>query len=179
MRYDHKGKYDEYKDHHHNDGGRFFKRGDIQLVLLNLLVEKPMYGYEMIKVLEEKSSGFYKPSPGSIYPTLQMLEDKGFVEMINDEQKKTYKINDEGRAYLEENKENELSKGDIFSKIKHRRCDHTKIEDDEIRRKIKKVTHLLFDAGHNSMKTPDIRKDFIFFLEKSVEELKKFVQKDL
>ncbi|HJT59495.1 MAG TPA: PadR family transcriptional regulator, partial [Ktedonobacteraceae bacterium] len=57
------------------EGGRFFGRGDMKFALLQLLQERPMHGYEMMKALEEKSGGFYTPSPGSIYPTLQMLED--------------------------------------------------------------------------------------------------------
>jgi len=61
------------------EGGRFFGRGDIKFVLLELLQERPMHGYEMMKALEEKTGGFYTPSPGSIYPTLQMLEDGGMV----------------------------------------------------------------------------------------------------
>src|SRR6266702_4307080 len=64
---------------HGGFGPRFFGLGDIKFALLELLQERPMYGYEMMKALEEKSAGFYTPSPGSIYPTLQMLEDRGFV----------------------------------------------------------------------------------------------------
>src|SRR5207237_10477792 len=60
-------------------GRRFFGRGDLKFALLELLRERPMHGYEMMKALEERSGGFYVPSPGSIYPTLQMLEDRGLV----------------------------------------------------------------------------------------------------
>ena len=59
------------------EGGRFFGRGDMKFALLELLQERPMHGYEMMKALAEKSGGFYTPSPGSIYPTLQMLEEGG------------------------------------------------------------------------------------------------------
>src|SRR6266516_4862688 len=58
------------------EGHRFFGRGDVKYALLELLRERPMHGYEMIKALEEKSGGFYTPSAGTIYPTLQMLEDR-------------------------------------------------------------------------------------------------------
>src|SRR5579872_5696222 len=61
------------------EGGRFFGRGDMKFALLWLVQERPMHGYEMIKALEERSGGLYSPSPGSIYPTLQMLEEGGFV----------------------------------------------------------------------------------------------------
>src|SRR5260370_42392119 len=57
------------------EGGRFFGRGDVKFALLDLLLKRPMYGYEMIKALEERSGGFYSTRPGSIYPTLQLFED--------------------------------------------------------------------------------------------------------
>lgn len=87
------------------EGGRFFGRGDMKYALLSLLGERPMYGYEMIKALEEKSGGFYSPSPGSIYPTLQMLEERGFVTAEEVEGKKVYSITETGRAMLNEHQE--------------------------------------------------------------------------
>jgi DNA-binding PadR family transcriptional regulator len=84
------------------EGGRFFGRGDMKFALLQLLQEHPMHGYEMMKALEEKSGGFYTPSPGSIYPTLQMLEDRGFVTSNEVEGKRVYSITDAGRSLLTE-----------------------------------------------------------------------------
>lgn len=66
-----------------------------------------MHGYEMMKALEEKSGGFYTPSPGSIYPTLQMLEDRAFVTVQEVEGKKVYHITDAGRALLAERQQSE------------------------------------------------------------------------
>ena len=85
-----------------SEGGRFFGRGDVKFALLQLLQERPMHGYEMMKALEEKSGGFYTPSPGSIYPTLQMLEDRGFVTSNEVEGKRVYSITDTGRSLLTE-----------------------------------------------------------------------------
>ncbi|MDQ6661579.1 MAG: PadR family transcriptional regulator, partial [Chloroflexota bacterium] len=84
---------------------RFFGRGDLKFALLELIQERPMHGYEMIKALEEKSGGFYVPSAGSIYPTLQMLEDRSFVTVNEVEGKKVYSITDAGRAFLAEHRE--------------------------------------------------------------------------
>ncbi len=89
------------------EGGRFFGRGDMKFALLWLLQERPMHGYEMIKVLEERSGGLYSPSPGSIYPTLQMLEEGGFVSSNEVEGKKVYTITDAGRALLAGSPRNE------------------------------------------------------------------------
>ncbi len=84
------------------EGGRFFGRGDVKFALLDLLQERPMHGYEMMKALEERSGGFYAPSAGSIYPTLQMLEDRELVTVQEDGGKKVYKITDAGRMLLTE-----------------------------------------------------------------------------
>ena len=81
---------------------RLFGRGDIKFLLLELLIERPKHGYEMIKELEGRSAGFYAPSPGSVYPTLQMLEDRGYVRSTTENGKRTYAITDEGRVYLHE-----------------------------------------------------------------------------
>ncbi len=87
------------------EGQRFFGRGDMKYALLSLLQERPMHGYEMMKALEERSSGFYVPSAGSIYPTLQMLEDRGLVTVSEVEGKKIYSITEAGRAFLAERKQ--------------------------------------------------------------------------
>lgn len=82
---------------------RFFDRGDLKYVILRLLKGKPMHGYEVMRALEEESGGWYKASAGSVYPTLQMLEDQGFVTALEEDGKKTYSITDAGRAHLDEN----------------------------------------------------------------------------
>lgn len=80
--------------------GKFFERGDMKYMILSLLQDKPKHGYEIIKDLEQQFGGFYSPSPGSIYPTLQMLEDLGYVTSTSQDGKRTYNITDEGRAFL-------------------------------------------------------------------------------
>jgi DNA-binding PadR family transcriptional regulator len=84
-------------------GGRMFDQGDLKLVILRLLDEKPRHGYEIIKELEERSGGRYTPSAGSVYPTLTMLEDLGYAVATPEEGgKKVYTITDAGRAHLAE-----------------------------------------------------------------------------
>jgi DNA-binding PadR family transcriptional regulator len=85
-------------------GERLFGRGDLKYVILELLKDQPRHGYDIIRALEERMRGYYRPSPGSVYPTLQMLEDLGYVTSSQQEGKKTYTITDEGRRYLEEQK---------------------------------------------------------------------------
>ncbi|OMF23423.1 hypothetical protein BK133_24335 [Paenibacillus sp. FSL H8-0548] len=87
-------------------GRRYFSRGGVKYALLELLEKESMHGYQMMKALEEQSGGTYKPSAGSIYPTLQMLRDQGFVESSKQDGKKVFEITDNGRVYLFEEKEN-------------------------------------------------------------------------
>ncbi|MDP2916916.1 MAG: PadR family transcriptional regulator [Dehalococcoidia bacterium] len=94
-----------WRKFHLGEGGHpFFGRGDVKFIILDLLKDKPKHGYEIMKDMEAKGSGFYAPSPGSIYPTLQMLEDMGYVASKPDGGKKVYEITDEGRKYLDENR---------------------------------------------------------------------------
>jgi DNA-binding PadR family transcriptional regulator len=79
-----------------------FERGYLKYALLDLLQERPKHGYEMMKDLEERMGGFYAPSAGAIYPTLQMLEDRGWATAETLEGKKVYTITDEGRHALVE-----------------------------------------------------------------------------
>lgn len=85
--------------------GRVFEKGDLKYVILGLLKDKPSHGYEVIRALEERFRGFYSPSPGSVYPTLQMLEDMGYVTSTQQDGKKVYTVTDEGRKFLEENRQ--------------------------------------------------------------------------
>jgi len=84
---------------------RPFRRGDFKYILLQYLKDKPSYGYEIIQALQERFHSFYIPSPGTVYPTLQMLEEMGYVTATQQEDKRVYTITDEGRRFLDEQKE--------------------------------------------------------------------------
>lgn len=85
-----------------SNGGRRFGRGDLKYVILDLLQDGPSHGYDIIKAIEERFHGFYTPSAGSVYPTLQLLEDQGYVTSTQEDGKRVYVITDEGRAFLKE-----------------------------------------------------------------------------
>ena len=85
--------------------GRLLAHGDLRLIALALIAEQPRHGYEIIKLLEEKTSDWYSPSPGIVYPTLTYLEDVGYVTVQTEGSKKLYSITDEGRAHLEQNRD--------------------------------------------------------------------------
>ncbi len=87
-------------------GRRMFDGGELRLVLLKLIADEPRHGYELIRAIEELTGGDYAPSPGVVYPTLTLLEEMGFIEeQANEEKRKRYAATDEGRAHLEENRE--------------------------------------------------------------------------
>lgn len=79
---------------------RFFGAGEVRLALLSLLESEPKHGYQLMKDLEDRSGAFYRASPGTIYPTLQLLEDEGLVVSEAMEGKRVYRITEAGRAEL-------------------------------------------------------------------------------
>jgi DNA-binding PadR family transcriptional regulator len=91
-----------------------FDRGDLRYLILKLLAERPMHGYEVMQELAKESGGVYTPSPGSVYPVLQMLEDQGLVESEEREGKRVYRITEAGRAFLSENSERVE---DVFDRV--------------------------------------------------------------
>jgi len=86
-------------------GGRVFDHGDLRLLILQLIAEKPRHGYELIKAIEEQLGGSYSPSPGVVYPTLTMLEELGYATVAPGEGgKKLYTVTPEGTAFLDANR---------------------------------------------------------------------------
>ena len=85
--------------------GRRAQRGDIRTAVLAVLDEEPRHGYEVITELETRSGGRWRPSPGSIYPTLQMFEDKGLVTGEDRDGKRVFSLTDEGRKVLHERRD--------------------------------------------------------------------------
>jgi DNA-binding PadR family transcriptional regulator len=80
----------------------FFEAGEVRLALLSLLADGPRHGYELMKEIEARSGGVYRTSAGTVYPTLQQLEDEGLVTSQSDGGKRVYSITDKGRSELEE-----------------------------------------------------------------------------
>jgi DNA-binding PadR family transcriptional regulator len=84
--------------------GRMLASGDVRLVSLYLIEQQPRHGYDLIKAIEERSGGFYAPSPGVVYPALTFLEEAGYVTSAADGNKKLYTITDSGRSHLADNR---------------------------------------------------------------------------
>ncbi|TPK72480.1 PadR family transcriptional regulator [Mesorhizobium sp. B2-3-3] len=85
--------------------GRMLADGDLKLITLSLLAEAPRHGYDIIKALEERTSGIYSPSPGVVYPTLTFLEEAGYAVSSSEGNKKVFSITEAGQAHLADNRE--------------------------------------------------------------------------
>jgi DNA-binding PadR family transcriptional regulator len=85
--------------------GRMLADGDLKLITLSLLAEAPRHGYDIIKALEERTSGIYSPSPGVVYPTLTFLEEAGYAASAAEGNKKVFSITEAGQAHLADNRE--------------------------------------------------------------------------
>ncbi|MFI1017679.1 PadR family transcriptional regulator [Streptomyces sp. NPDC020965] len=85
----------------HGGGRGRARRGDVRASILALLTDRPMHGYEMIREIGERSGGAWKPSPGSVYPTLQLLEDEGLITSASEGGKKLFTLTESGRAEAE------------------------------------------------------------------------------
>jgi DNA-binding PadR family transcriptional regulator len=149
-------------------GQRFFGRGDVKYALLELLQERPMHGYEMMKALEERCGGFYVASAGTIYPTLQMLEDRGLITSSQTDGKKIYSITEVGRAFLgERNKEEESSRRHGFGPSKH----WNDPEMQALRSEAMEVTRLFVIAGRMSLHNPEKTALLRTIIERTRKEL--------
>jgi DNA-binding PadR family transcriptional regulator len=76
-------------------------RGDVRIAILHLLAEEPMHGYQIMQELTERSGGMWRPSPGSIYPTLQLLSDEGLIQADDQDGKKVYRLTADGQSIVE------------------------------------------------------------------------------
>ncbi len=99
---DDEGQHRVHRFFHHGRGGRSVRRGKVRLAILSVLRAQPMHGYQVIQELETRSQGRWRPSAGSIYPTLQLLEDEGLVSSAEVEGRRVYSLTDGGRTVAEE-----------------------------------------------------------------------------
>jgi DNA-binding PadR family transcriptional regulator len=154
---------------------RGFEKGDIKYVILDLVGEKPRHGYEIIKELESRFYGFYSPSPGTVYPTLQLLEELGWVKSHEEEGKKVYEITDKGQAELKERKE---KLGGIWDRVDNwgsfRMGDLNDLFEDlaDLKKFVRMKMHSRRGAGLNNEKLKKIRQIIVRAKEEILVVLK-------
>jgi len=128
---------------------RLFEKGDLKYVILNLIKDKPSHGYEIMRALEESFHGFYTPSAGSVYPTLQMLDDMGYVSSSERDGKRVFTISPEGVKFLKE-------KSQVIEKIQDQMREwwgpHDREEFHESIRELRGVGKLLRQRGQDLTK---------------------------
>ncbi len=97
--------------HHRGWAGGRVPRGNVRGLLLAALVQGPAHGYELMRRLEEQAGGLWRPSPGSVYPLLQLLEDEGLVRGNDEEGRKVYELTPQGRAQADDSRLRDLAVG--------------------------------------------------------------------
>ncbi|PNZ25443.1 PadR family transcriptional regulator [Staphylococcus petrasii] len=147
---------------------RFFKKGNLQFVILKMLEEESRHGYQIIKDLEERFKGFYSPSPGSVYPILQMLEDREFVSISKEGNKKIYTITDEGKQFLEEN----VDQDEFTQRLeKFKNVDFEQMK--ASREQLQEVFHGFMKASQSAMQDEEKKKELDALIEETKEKLEK------
>jgi DNA-binding PadR family transcriptional regulator len=160
--------------------GRMLAQGDLRLIALALIAEQPRHGYEIMKVLEDKTSGWYSPSPGIVYPTLTFLEETGYVTAQADGAKKLYTITEEGRAHLEENRDfvdavlaRLAAIGEKVARRRERFNDEAGRGADSLPRSIQGAFQDLSEAVRDLLRrNPDARGRVIEAIDKATKDLK-------
>ena len=164
-------------------GGRGFGMGrklassDLQLLILKLLDEKSRYGYEIIKDLDERSKGFYVPSPGMVYPALTYLEEIGYASVAAEGAKKLYSLTPEGKVFLDEHRDEAKAILSQLETIGQRMGDVRRAfsgeEDDatspaSVRQAIHALRHALHEKRRSS---PEEQNRVVEILRRATEEI--------
>jgi len=155
---------------------RMLASGDLQLLILLLLSEKPRHGYEIIKLVEEKTADWYSPSPGIVYPTLTYLEEAGYVTASSEGTKKLYTITEDGRAYLAQHRDladaifkRLAAAGEKIARIRRQLGD----DDDSLPRSIKGAFQDLSEAVRELLrKDRDAKGRIIDVIDRAADELR-------
>ncbi len=146
---------------------RWFERGDLKFAILALIAEKPMHGYEVMQALEEESAGSYKASPGSVYPTLQLLEDQGHLTSEDYGGKKVYSITDSGREYLNDNRDHVKK---IFDRVAQF-GDRLGRDITALTRRLSRLSRTTFQGAVNWFEDEQLFSDMKAVLDRAVKDM--------
>jgi DNA-binding PadR family transcriptional regulator len=150
----------------------WFEPGDMKYVILKLLKDKPRHGYEVMKELEEQTRGCYKPSPGTVYPTLQWLEDEGLVQCEEKDGKKIYSITEAGLTFLDENKS---TVEEIFERVEETIDNLLSDPIPDVTRLVGRLVTQTYKAAWKLREDADKRGKVVDVLEKAMKELEELV----
>ena len=148
---------------------RFFGKGDLKYLILDVIRDQPRHGYDIIRQLEERSGGLYTPSAGAIYPTLQMLEDMGAVTSAQQDGRKTYTITEEGKRILDERRD---VIDDITDKVKDWVNGDGRVELRETMKEMGDLMALIGREGARSVNNPEKLRRIRDVIARTREELR-------
>jgi DNA-binding PadR family transcriptional regulator len=154
---------------------QWFESGEIRYVILKLLKEKPMHGYEVMKALTDETDGWYQPSPGTVYPTLQWLEDEGLVRGEQIDDKKVYSITEQGLAFLEEN---ETTVEDIFDRIADTIDQVFSDPMPDVTRLVGSLLNKTYRAAWRMRYDVDNQEKLVSVLEETIEKIENLYRRD-
>ena len=190
-----KGHSEHRHDHHGHGGGKYHKknhwlheikggrgprieRGEIRYILLDALKNAERHGYEIMRAVEEKSGGIYKPSPGSVYPALQMMEDLEWIEPIEGEKKKKFRITESG---LQELEDKSLLIKDIYAdmnRVSSPELDKF-LEDAHLQFKVSmKGIYRAYQAGKLNIEDSQVRESLEKPLKEMVQKVNDFLERE-
>jgi DNA-binding PadR family transcriptional regulator len=157
------------KAHWRGRAARLFEQGDLKYVILRLLEEKPRHGYDIIKELESRFGGSYAPSPGTVYPTLTMLEDLGYARIVPEEGgKKIYEITDQGRQHLAEHSG---TVNDIFERIARFVEGLTDTPMTELNQAFQRVARTTYKTATSHIREKDVVEKIRDILRRTADEI--------
>lgn len=147
---------------------RLFDRGDLKYMILELLRDRPMHGYEVMRELEETSHGAYTASPGSVYPALQSLEDEGLVVGEEKDGRKVYTITDEGREFLSSNRDRV---DEILQRIREFARHFSGVPMADVTRSFARLAHASFEQSLKRVGDEDSLERMRDILERAAREI--------
>jgi DNA-binding PadR family transcriptional regulator len=145
------------------------RRGFVQFAMLNLLKEGPMHGYQIMKELEERSSGAYSASAGTVYPALQELLDQSLIVLHTSTDKKVYSLTDSGKERLTE----KLTEGDFWAEWKERMVWRNSKESLQLREAVDRWEKELHRAMKQARGNKESVRGLIAFVDEMTDRLKK------
>jgi DNA-binding PadR family transcriptional regulator len=131
---------------------RLFERGDLKYVILDLLRSREAHGYEIIRDLEEQFGGFYAPSPGAVYPTLDLLQDMGCVASTRQDGKRTFSLTEQGAQFLDEQRPRLEA---IHERMREWCGPEARAELEAMKREIGRLTHLFEHRSGRQWSDPE------------------------
>lgn len=152
----------------HRRGKRPLGHGDLGLLILSLIQETPRHGYDLITQIETRTGGAYKPSPGVMYPALEVLQDIGHAEVVLEGTKKTYRITDDGQATLTD-KSDDLEK--ITTRLEHLASPEKAPETSTVRSAVQRLHHAVKSQMSAEAVSPENRDAILVILEEARQKI--------